>query len=393
MDLDGGTERALSQWAPRWVLFGLLAVVAWSGWRLVHFLLTHQPAAIDLAPLWTAGGMALNSPQHIYDFAKITADQQWLLRGGWGIRPFAYPPSTLLLMTPLSTLSFSTAYAVWMLATGALMLWATMRLAPERPWLAAGLALVSTPAFLVLVTGQTTFLVAGLVALAVPALERRPRLAGVLLAAACLIKPTALILAPFALLAGRYWRALLWAGVAGLIGAAVTAAAFGPQPWLDWLEALPRFQALFDRHQGLQRGAIAPSAEAFTMGVRGLNLLIFRLGCVLVGIVVIWRVWSSTTDAPARIGSLLGGGLLAALYAMHYDAALLAPAVAVVVAQGFDGRSWIRAGLCIILMSCATVPHYGAYGLTGLVFVLAWPGLIPERSAFLRREPTMLTSS
>ena len=42
---------------------------------------------------------------------RVTLDQHWLLAGGhWGLRPFAYPPSTLLVLAPLAQLPFWTAY-------------------------------------------------------------------------------------------------------------------------------------------------------------------------------------------------------------------------------------------------------------------------------------------
>jgi hypothetical protein len=391
--LTASRVSALEVWARRLIL-GLLALsICVLGWNDCVLIFNHQPAGMDFAPIWTAGRVAFQAPHQIYDFAEITRMQQWLLRGGWSTRPFVYPPSTLLIVAPFAALPFFWAYGLWTGLTAAFMAWAAGRLAPERRWVTMALALFATPCFIAMTTGQTTFLAAGLAVTAVVELEKRPRLAGVLLAIAALIKPTTLIFAPVALIAGGHWRALKWALIAGLVGVAASAAAFGPQAWFEWLAAVPRFQGLIDRSPSLLRGSITPSGEAVALGVHGLMLTVIRLLCVTIAGILTWRAFSSTRDPVARVAALLGGGLLAAPYAMHYDGGLLAPAVGAAAARGIDGPSWMPSLFGMVLLMGVAVPHMGAFAIVVLVPMLVWSAIgLPSPSAFLRREPSVLTS-
>ena len=369
------------------LLFGLFC----EGIGELIITLQRQPLGIDFLPVWTAARQAWTNAADLYDFAAISRLQGWVLHDRYGLRPFAYPPSALLFVAPFATMPFWVAYGLWVALTGAFMLWATARLAPGRPWLAALVALLATPCFTMMLVGQTTFLIAGLVAVAVPRLERRPILAGVLLAVAALIKPTTLILAPFALLSGGHWRALTWAFVAGLTGGLISIAVFGLQPWFDWLAALPRFQVLFETNDGLLRGTITPSGEAVALGIGGLGLLAVRLVCVLTAAALIWRVFKSVEDPGPRMAALLGAGLLAAPYAMHYDGGLLAPAVALAMARTLDDRDWLRGIAGILLLTGTGIPHMGAFATIALVPLLVWPGLNLNSSTFLRRKRSVST--
>ena len=372
----------------RLLLAGMIVGILIVGVSEVIYTLRHQPAGIDFAPLWTAARLAVTTPSRIYDFAKITGLQEWFLRGYFGSRPFAYPPSALLVLSPFAAAPFAWAYGLWVLATGAFMAWANARLCPQRPWLAVLLSLLATPNFTVIDTGQTTFLIAGLVALAIPEANRRPWLAGTLLAFAALIKPTTLILAPFALLSGGHWRALGWSVVVGLAGVAVSALVFGVPTWLDWISAVPRFQRLIENPYMLP-AAITPSGAAIAFVLRGLPLLAVRLLCVLFSAGVIWRVWRNTGDSAVRIAVLLGGGILAAPYALQYDAALLAPAAAATMIATLDRPDWMRGLAGILLLTAAGIPHAGAFAIIAVVPVLAWPGLGIDYSGFLRRQPSV----
>src|ERR1700759_2003739 len=78
-----------------WALAAVLAVLAASeAWALINF----QPLGVDYLPLWTAGRMAWTAPGHVYDFAAVTHAQNWLLPGLKWMRPYAYPPTALLVL-------------------------------------------------------------------------------------------------------------------------------------------------------------------------------------------------------------------------------------------------------------------------------------------------------
>src|SRR5688572_12482187 len=53
----------------------------------------------DFVVFWQAGRFALERPGDLYDFGAITGAQQWITHPT-GPRPFANPPSALLLFAP-----------------------------------------------------------------------------------------------------------------------------------------------------------------------------------------------------------------------------------------------------------------------------------------------------
>ena len=75
-------------------------------------MLRVEPLAMDFLPLWTAGRMVWSDPGKVYDFAAITSAQGWLPQPHFAwTRPYAYPPTTLLLMAPLGRLPYWAAVA------------------------------------------------------------------------------------------------------------------------------------------------------------------------------------------------------------------------------------------------------------------------------------------
>lgn len=96
------------------------------------------------------------------------------------------------------------------------------------------LVLAFPPVIVTLTHGQTAFLVAALLGGGLLLVEKRPWLAGVLIGLAT-IKPQFGLLVPLALLASGQWRVIAGAAVSALALAGLSALAFGPQVWADWL--------------------------------------------------------------------------------------------------------------------------------------------------------------
>jgi hypothetical protein len=89
-------------------------------------------------------------------------------------------------------------------------------------------------------------------------------------------------------------------------------------------------------------------------------------------IAMIWFVFRRTEDPARRLTALFGGALFVTPYAMHYDAALLAPAAALIVTHRSRPGDWIAALLASALLCCAAIPHWGAAGVTLFVLVVAF---------------------
>ena len=295
----------------------------WAGLLLVYLVLDLallQPFAIgsDWAPMWAASRVAWSDPERLYDFAYVTSLQAPLL-GALPERPFVHPPSALLFAGPFAWLPFWPSLVLFSTA-GALALARAGQAARAHPVL----LLAAPPVVLAVLAGQPLLLAAALAASGIAVLPKDERMAGVLLGLAAAIKPPLLLLAPFALAAGRHWRALAWAAAASCTCGALSIILFGLQPWLDWLAALPRFQQLFAASGPLLANALAPTAVAMRLGLSA-QWLPLVAACLAVPVVA--TTFARTGDPAMRLVAMLGGALLVTPYAMNYELAALAPAM------------------------------------------------------------------
>jgi hypothetical protein len=351
-------------WALALVLAALAAGQIWG-------LLRFQPPGLDFLPLWTAGRLAWTDPAHLYDFAAVTRAQTWLLPGFAFLRPYAYPPTTLLALAPFGALPFWTALSLWTGASFAVFAAAGARLAPARTPQALALLIFSPAVVLAALVGQTVVLAAGLAALAIAELERRPRLAGVLLALAAAMKPQAALLAPVALVACGAFEALAAAALAGAALAAASIVCFGLARWPEWLASFAPFQAVIEGVPALMRGVITPAGAAHALGLSGPAALIWRAGFGLFGALLVWRAFRASRDPAIRLAALGAGSLMAAPYAMHYDGVLLViPAVALAVRLEVPG--WLRALAAFAAVSEVTTPDVGFLAVVAFAGLACW---------------------
>lgn len=327
----------------------LLALAAASVLPLVQALGYH-PVGIDFLAFWAGGRAALADPGRIYDFAHVTA-LQGVDFGPGVLRPYINPPSALLLFAPLARLPFWTGYAVLMAASLAVLLAGARRVG--APWWLVALPMVSFTLF----CGQVTLLIAGLVLLGL-SLRARPWMAGLCFAVVGAIKPQILLLLPLALAAQGAWLTIVATGVLGLLLCGLSAVVFGPMTWLAWLHAMPRFSTVVMGNRDLLEHAITPYAWLVVQGWSG-------AWAWLLAPVAAWGVWAAFRHDAAwhdRLLALLGGGLLISPYAMNYELALLAPAVAAYLART-DDRRWMAYAMLVTV--------HAVNGLTDALALLA----------------------
>lgn len=289
--------------------------------------------ASDFACFRAGATAALHEPRRLYDFAYLTQLQGWPF-GPTKLRPFIYPPSSLPLFIPFALGPYWIAYGLWTLTTGALFLWAGLK-AGARWWF-----IVFPPVILAAYCGQTTLLMGGL-AIGGLCLERtRPIAAGLLFGAAAAVKPQIVVLIPIALAAEGRWRTLAVAGatVGGL--AALSVALWGAAPWLAWVSALQRFQGVIFDDVHMVRAAITPYAALRLLGVNAAWAFLLPP----VAAAAVWLTFRRTQDIAARSLAIFVGALCVSPYAMNYEAALLAPAVATWLARVGD-RRWLAYAL------------------------------------------------
>lgn len=289
-------------------------------------LLKAQPAGVDFAGLWAGGKAAITDVGRLYDFRYVSELQNWPMGHG-RLRPYAYPPSALLLFIPFALAPWNLSYLVWTVLTGGFFAWAGIRAGAPKwflliPW-------VAFAAF----CGQATFLLGGLV-MAGLALAGQPILAGVLFGVAAAVKPQLLMLLPLALVAEARWRTLVTTGVTGLALCALSAAVWGLGPWIEWLSALPRFEHLVSHSSGLVANSITPYAALTFWRMEGAWALLLAPAAGL----WVWLTFRRGGDFADKLTALFGGAFLISPYAMNYELALFAPATAIYLARTKDPR-------------------------------------------------------
>lgn len=247
-------------------------------------------------------------------------------------RPWAYPPSFLLLLLPFAPLGFFGSYVAFQIVTGALLALALRSSAkailPPGALLAA--VLICPASAINVIDGQAVFLVAALIVGGFGLLDRRPYLAGLVLGLLT-FKPQFCILVPIALVAAGQWRALMASGLSALALMIASGLVFGLDLWLRW------FPVIFEN-------LVSPNEKWIEFG----------------------RMWGHSVytcavllGAPDRLASLIQ--LLATLGA----------AISVVIA--FRSRLGTREKTAVFLAATVlAAPHSGPYDGTLLVIAVAF---------------------
>lgn len=233
----------------------------------------HAAGPEDLRVFWRAGQMVLGGETSaIYDGETLSAA---FSNDGRGLRWFN-PPHALFLVLPLGLLPYGAAKALWLIASAASLLLIARIAAPQSPSLMAA-SVIGPAAFISLLVMQAgpfmTLLLMGGLLLA----ERRPVLAGLLLAILT-IKPQYGLMAPVFLAARGNWRAFVSAaGFAALLVLA-SLIAFGADAWRGFIDAVS------GNHIALvHRGMVTAAQAAGKLGLDGDARLAVQIAAMLAG--------------------------------------------------------------------------------------------------------------
>lgn len=297
--LDNRYVAALrSHWRTR---YGLLIVAI--GAAVVAFIQINTP---DKAPDFTVfHAAATHAFGPVYDSDYLTPLQHTTD----GPRPFAYPPTFLLLLQSIAWLPFKTAYVAWVALSVTAYVAAGVRMT-KWSWL----AIYSPTLLFAALIGQTTLIVGALAITGLLQSGRRPMLAGIVIALAASIKPQLLLLVPVALAWRRDWSALGFAAATGVALVAATSIMFGVHIWGEWLSSLDQFVAINDRLDIKRLGV--PLSWVLTPAI-----LLIAIGLI--------RAAAKVDDLPRMIVATLGGGMLLSPHSAFYESCILiAPALA-----------------------------------------------------------------
>ena len=291
----------------------------------------------DFLNNWTAATLAGEGQYHdIYDPALLRTHFPDKVNESDVIFYFAYPPHVLTLLLPLRNFDYISALILWSILCLVLFLLAATLGSGQlnRLWL---LSLAPTT-FLNLTFGQNGLLTGALLIGGLRALEKHPRLAGILFGLLS-IKPHLGLLIPFALIAGKHWQAFFWASLStlGALGASVLI--LGPEAWQSWFQNAPWTYSKEFLEYGTGLGIIMQVSPFITT-----RLLVGDLGvawtiqiiCGLIALVSVVTVFLRSKDPLLKLAVLVTATYLVSPYVHNYDAAALSAVVLLLVQRGLS---------------------------------------------------------
>lgn len=296
-------------------------------------------AGHDFVAFYSASQLVLEGKAaRVYSEADMQRAQHELVGDSTvGYLAFMYPPTYLLLVSPLSTLPYFPALALWLLLPLLVFLYALWRGIAIPP--AALLLAVTAPAVAQsLFAGQNGLLFAALLAGGLLLHERRPTAAGILLGFATAKPQLAILIFP-ALIAGRRWTTLFAASATLAAIAGLATALFGAEIWKlyaaipaqarEWLAAgrlpWPRMPTVY--------------AAARLAGMGDGVATVIQGGAGLAVLATVASIWWRGSSLKLRSAVLLAGAPLATPFLYDYDLPFMLTAMALFIADA-NARGW-----------------------------------------------------
>lgn len=272
----------------------------------------------DFANVYTSGSLLLEGRLDIlYDLKGYKEYQAALFDGALRNHNYSYPPPTLLYTWAFALLPYPVALLSWLVLTGGAFA------AAARPYLRdaglpAWLALLAPATLLNVWAGHYGLLIGALWLGAFHFLPRRPVLAGVLIGL-MLVKPHLAILAPLILARRGEWKAFAAAGATAAALVAISALAFGLDPWRTWLGVTVGVQTAMVDDVGTyfltMMPTIVPTVTAFGFpGALAWTVQILAAGAAVAALLL-------RMPGDSRSAGLAGGvaTFLVLPYAFNYD--------------------------------------------------------------------------
>ena len=319
--------------------------------RWIYFVLQKNfsvEAGGDFLVYWVASYLAIaGKPLIIFDF-NLFKEMLAAFAGKPFLLPWFYPPTFLVILLPLSLLPYSVSLVTWLSITLFIYVLVVRRIAPDPATIWLTLAFPAT--LLNIGYGQNGFLSAGLFGGGLLLLDRHPYLAG-LIWGFFTYKPHLFILIPFALIAGRQWKALGGLILSFSCLVLISVFAVGGETWLVFLK----------------NGLIATKA----------------LETDFHGYVLAWDKMVTVFSVTRSAG-------------VFQPLSYILQGVVMLGAFGLTIRVWFRgASLAIrasVLTLCALIftPYAFAYDLTILILPLAWIGWEGHTKGWLGGEQALL---
>jgi alpha-1,2-mannosyltransferase len=282
------------------------------------------PVTTDFVSFYAAGALAdAGTPNLTYHQADHFLAEQQAREPGIAYNYFFYPPVFLMVCAALARLPYVPAFLVFEGSTLALYLWAAVRVL-GRPARETLVPLLAFPiVFWNFGWGQNGFLTAALFGAATFLIDRRPILAGLLFGTVC-YKPHFGILIPFALAAGRQWRAFAAAAASSVGLTLLSLLVFGAETWRDFFAAAAASPAIYEAGIVKLWAYVTPFGAVLFLGGGAAAAYTVQAVATCAAIVLVGWVWWRDLSLEIRAAALAAATLIAVPLAIFYDLMLAA---------------------------------------------------------------------
>lgn len=335
-------------------------------------LASGQPVFGDFIAFWSAGRAALDGhAAQVHDVALISQYSREAVANAGVVSPWNSPPTFLLVVSALATLPYPAAAIAFLVTSAALYLFAARKILPDARALVFALTLPA--AVYHLGTVQTGLLVAGVSALALVWLDKRPLTAGALVGLLA-IKPHLAILWPvFLALSGR-WRAFAAACVSTGVFALIAGGVFGFESFARFFDNLGASQELINTNRIGTPAFASLYAGLLNLGLPMMVATVAQALSAIAALAVSALVFLHG-DRNSGGAALCAATLLISPYLFFYDFTLLAVGAALLGAPrdrlelAAQIAAW-AAGLSLVLSYGAPLPYCAAAAwlLLGVAF-------------------------
>ena len=321
----------------------LLLIILYFKMGLLNYISSDQfgkptTSACDFLQYYTASIFArYGEAFHAYHGATLRSAGEAITGQKISRLAWNYPPTFLLIVYPLSFLSYPASLYLWLLVTLSGYLFVLYRIAPDR--LTLWLAIVFPATFMNINHGQNGFLFASLLGGGLLLLNHHPLASGILLGLfTC--KPQFALLIPIALIAGRRWKVLGSMIVTVIAMIIISIAVFGWETWVAFFENAPFVKKLLETGSApwFKMPTYFVAARMAGLSVNVAYLVQAIVAMSMIG--VVYYVWFHEKGAAVSRAILVLCILLTTPYAFVHDLTMFAIPLAYLSWQGYT-KGWL----------------------------------------------------
>lgn len=299
-----------------------IVVACFYGYRFIlPVALGHGGGAHDFIVFYTASSMIMNGEAlSVYDHHVFSAKQNEILENTTGL-PWLYPPTYFFMTAPLALIDivssrllfFGMGFILFVYASRKWIRW------PFGWFMVAGFG----PVLMNFCIGQNGLYTAAFILLALYNLKSRAWLAGFFISL-LLIKPQLGVLIPFALLAGREYKAFSWATFFTGIFLLLSVFFFGFASWKEFVFSGEVIINQIENNNFPFDLMASMLASAIQLGFGFKQAMLMHVIYAVPFLVVTFVVWRRTDDMLLRGASLGLATVVCSPYILEYDLAWLA---------------------------------------------------------------------